>query len=417
MKIVHAADLHIDSPLRGLSRYPNAPVDVIRNATRRAFENLIDLCLQERVALLLLAGDVFDGNWRDYSTGMFFAAQLARLRQGGVRVVTVRGNHDAKSQITRELRLPENVTELSTRKPETKVFEDLGIAVHGQGFAAREVPEDLVVRYPAPLEGLFNVGLLHTSLDGRPGHDPYAPTSLQVLCNRGYDYWALGHVHAREVLCEAPHVVFPGNLQARHMRETGPKGATLLTLERGRLRDVRHEILDAVRFASCEVDLSAAADGHDAVELARSALAREVAQAGGRLLAARVVFTGRSRAHARLAADLEHWTEQVRAASLDADGAVWLENVQLRTRSELDVQALAARGDALGQLTAGLLALEDEPAALEEWCAALAYELKLPREALLGDDGLRLADPAFIAELLPEVRELLLSRLLDAEGA
>ena len=148
MKIVHAADLHIDSPLRGLSRYPNAPVDVIRNATRRAFENLIDLCLQERVALLLLAGDVFDGNWRDYSTGMFFAAQLARLRQGGVRVVTVRGNHDAKSQITRELRLPENVTELSTRKPETKVFEDLGIAVHGQGFAAREVPEDLVVRYP-----------------------------------------------------------------------------------------------------------------------------------------------------------------------------------------------------------------------------------------------------------------------------
>ena len=215
-----------------------------------------------------------------------------------------------------------------------------------------------------------------------------------MLCDRGYDYWALGHVHAREVLCEAPHVVFPGNLQGRHMRETGPKGATLLTVERGRLRDVRHEVLDAVRFASCEVDLGEAADGHDAVELARAALAREVAQAGGRLLAARVVFVGRSRAHAQLAADLEHWTEQVRAAALDADGAVWLENVQLRTRGELDVAARSRRAATRSASSPrGCSRSRPIRRRSREWCAALAGELKLPREALIGEDGLNLAGP------------------------
>src|SRR6266511_4052139 len=101
MKFVHAADLHLDSPLRGLARYEGAPLQAIRGATRRAFENLIDLCLEEGAAFLLLAGDIFDGNWRDYSTGLFFAAQLSRLKATGIPVVLVRGNHDAESRITK----------------------------------------------------------------------------------------------------------------------------------------------------------------------------------------------------------------------------------------------------------------------------------------------------------------------------
>ena len=160
MKLVHAADLHIDSPLRGLSRYEGAPVDQLRNATRRALENLVELCIREEAALLLLAGDIFDGDWRDYATGLFFAAQMARLRRAGVRVALVRGNHDAQSQISKELRLPDNVHELPTKKPGSVVFEDIGVAVHGQGFAAREVREDLAARYPQPIASLFNIGLL-----------------------------------------------------------------------------------------------------------------------------------------------------------------------------------------------------------------------------------------------------------------
>jgi DNA repair exonuclease SbcCD nuclease subunit len=419
MKLVHAADLHIDSPLRGLSRYEGAPADQIRGATRRAFENLCELCVQEQASVLLIAGDVFDGDWRDYSTGLFFAAQMARLREAGVRVVMLRGNHDAKSQISRELRLPDNVRELSTRRPETIVLEDLGIAVHGQGFAAREVPEDLAAKYPAPIASVFNVGLLHTSLNGREGHEPYAPTSADVLRGKGYDYWALGHVHAREVVATDPYVVFPGNLQGRHARETGPKGASVLSVEHGRVTELRHEPLDVVRWAVCEVDAGLAADAHEVVERARTELARHAAQAGGRLLAARVVISGKSRAHAALARDPEHWTEQLRAASLDVgEGSVWLEKVQLATSGPLDPVRLAQSEDAIGQLARALGEQAQVPSALLDLASELAeLKRKLPREAFEGEDALKLDDPAFLARVVEEVRELVLGRLLDTEGA
>src|SRR3989442_11412313 len=109
MKFVHAADLHVDSPLRGLERYEGAPVDRVRMATRRALENLMQLCLEEEAAFLLLAGDIFDGDWKDYGTGLFFVGQMRRMRAAGIPVYLVRGNHDAASQVTKYLVLPDNV--------------------------------------------------------------------------------------------------------------------------------------------------------------------------------------------------------------------------------------------------------------------------------------------------------------------
>ncbi len=124
MKFIHAADVHLDSPLHGLERYEGAPVAEMRGATRRALENLVDLCRDERADFLLLAGDLYDGDWRDFGTGLFFAAQMVRLREAGVRVFVVRGNHDAASRITRSLRLPDNVHVFASRRPETVVDDD-----------------------------------------------------------------------------------------------------------------------------------------------------------------------------------------------------------------------------------------------------------------------------------------------------
>ena len=417
MKIVHAADIHLDSPLRGLVRYEGAPVERIRGATRRALENLVALCEQEQAALLLIAGDLFDGDWRDYSTGLFFVAQMARLRQAGTRVVLLRGNHDAESQIARSLRLPDNVRELATRKAETVLFEELGVAVHGRGFPTRKVVDDIAASYPSPLPGMLNIGLLHTSLNGRPGHEPYAPTTLDVLRGKGYDYWALGHVHAREVVCQDPWVVFPGNLQGRHAREPGEKGATVIAVESGRIRELRHETLDTVRWAVCAVDVALAADGHEAVELVHAALGRLAAQAGGRLLAARVVLQGRSPAHPEIAGDPERFSAQLRAAALDVSGGeVWLEKVVIETRGALDGAALSARSDAIGQLAGSLSGLLDDRDALLELPGVLAdLKNKLPREAFDGPDGVPFEDADFMRGLANEVRELLLSRLLGGE--
>src|SRR6478609_166690 len=332
MKFVHAADLHLDSPLAGLSKYEGAPVEQIRGATRRALENLVKLCLSEQVELLLIAGDLYDGDWRDYSTGLFFAKQMAALRAGNVRVVWIRGNHDAASKLTAHLNLPDNVRELSHKKPDSLVLDDLGIAVHGQGFDTREVTTDLSLRYPEPKRGLFNIGLLHTALEGRAGHAPYAPCRLSALVDRGYDYFALGHVHTREVLSERPWIVFPGNLQGRHARETGSKGVSLVTVEGEQVRSVEHRALDAVRWQVAEADASSERTLDGVLERVRESLIAAVAQSDGRLSAVRVRIHGASAAHEQLAARLERVTDEVRALTLDLAAEAWLEKVELVTR-------------------------------------------------------------------------------------
>ncbi len=417
MKLVHAADLHVDSPLRGLGRYDGAPVDRIRGATRRALVALVDLCLAESADALLLAGDVFDGDWEDYSTGLFFAAQMSRLREAAIPVYSLRGNHDARSKITRRLRLPENVVELSVDAAETRVDERLGLAVHGQGFATRDVTDDLSRAYPAPIAGLFNVGLLHTSLDGRPGHDTYAPCTLAGLVDKGYDYWALGHVHAREVVHVAPYVVYPGNLQGRHAREVGPKGATLVTVASGAVQAVDHVPLDSVRWASLAVDVARARTTDDVVDAARAALVGAADEADGRLLAARVELVGETPCHAAIERAREAVEADVRASANDLLGAAWVERVVFRTAPEGSRDDARRRDDAVGRLVRGIDELRGDEAAL----AALVAEAGLPdldaklRDVTRGAATLGLDAPEDLRALLDEAEALLLARAASSD--
>ena len=417
MKLVHAADLHIDSPLSGLERYEGAPLEAMRLATRAALKNLVELCLEQGAELLLLAGDLFDDDWRDYSSGLFFASELARLREVGTKVVWIRGNHDALSKVTRQLKLPGDVHELSPRRPETLVFEELGVAVHGQGFAKAAMTEDLTRNYPAPLAGLFNVGLLHTSVDGREGHARYAPCRLETLVNHGYDYWALGHVHRREVLHREPWVVFPGNLQGRQIRETGAKGATLVSLEAGRVAQVEPVALDVVRWERCEVDATGCQTPDDVLGLVRGELEQALTRAEGRLVAARVVVSGASRAHSALARDAERWVNEIRAAALDvASGGLWLEQVRLGTSSAIGLDALATHDDAVSDLVRAFVELRSRDDALGELVPELSdLRQKLPLELRRGADGFDLDHPESLRALLDEVEQLVLPRLLSLE--
>ncbi len=412
-KFVHAADLHIDSPLRGLERYPGAPAERIRGATRRAFQELVALCLDEEVRLLLLAGDLFDGDWQDYSTGLFFVSELARLREAGVEVVWIRGNHDAASRIRKRLTLPANVRELGVRRPESVPFEELGLCVHGQGYASGDVREDLVARYPRPVAGALNIGLLHTALTGRAGHEPYAPCRVETLVDRGYDYWALGHVHQREVVARSPWIVFPGNLQGRHARETGPKGATLVTVDDGRIADVEARSLDVVRWEVLEVDVSRATTSSDVLDALRSRVEDAVRGAEGRLLSARVRLSGATDAHAALGRDRERLIQEVRALMLDlADDEVWLERLELETLPRAGAaSARLERDDALGQLALSFSRLREDPRELELLAEELAeLRAKLPHELADGPEPLELG-AGTVRSLLDDVERLVLSRL------
>jgi DNA repair exonuclease SbcCD nuclease subunit len=429
MKFVHAADIHLDSPLRGLERYEGCPAEEIRGATRRALENLVDLCLVEGAELLVIAGDLYDGDWKDYNTGLFFVHQVTRLTRAGVKVVWVRGNHDAASQITRRLSLPDGAFELSARRPQTLEFGELGVALHGQSYAKRDVSADLAAGYPEPRSGLFNLGVLHTALDGREGHDSYAPCSASGLVERGYDYWALGHVHRREIVCRDPWIVFPGNPQGRHARETGAKGANLVTVEDGSVSALEERELDVVRWAECAIDTTEAASAHEVVERVRSALEREAEPIGDRLLAARVELRGPSAADGELRRDPEAWRQEIRAAAMDCGASIWVEKIVFETRpaldsaldsaldptpeSALDSDGRPGRDDPVANLLRAFRTAADDDAVLSEIVEDLAsLTAKLPAEYRQLPGAIDFASRDGIAQLLPGVEKSLVPHLL-----
>jgi exonuclease SbcD len=418
-RFLHAADVHLDSPLRGLERYEGAPVEEIRGATRKAFVNLVDLAIREEVAFLLLAGDLYDGDWKDYNTGLFFIAQMRRLEAAGIRVFVVAGNHDAASQITKVLRPPANVRMLRTKKPETVLLEEIAVAIHGQGFAGASVKDDLSAGYPPAVSSFFNIGMLHTSLDGRPGYANYAPCTVAGLLSRGYQYWALGHVHEREEVAREPWIVFPGVLQGRHARETGAKGATLVTVEDGEVLSVEARELDVMRWAFCAVDLTGVAATDQALEIVEAALEREMARAKGRPLAARIELAGACEVHEELRRDPERWTQEVRALATRFGGdGVWIERILLRTRRPAAVEKVLDREDALGGLAGSIRELKGDEARL----TALAEELadlrrKLPAELFAAGEVPDFTVPAALREILPEVEDLLVARLLAVRSS
>lgn len=416
MKFIHAADIHLDSPLIGLQFYEGAPVEEIRGATRRAFENLVELAAVEKVDFVLLAGDLYDGDWKDYNTGLFLSSQMSRLREEGIRVFIISGNHDAASQITKHLRMPDNVKTLSVRYPETVRIEELGLAIHGQGYASRAVTDDLAGGYPIASPHHFNIGLLHSSLDGREGHESYAPTNLSSLLSKGYDYWALGHVHAREIVREEPWIVFPGNPQGRHIRETGPKGCMLVEEQDGRIVRVEHRELDVMRWAVAVVDAGRAARGDDVIDAATKVLKKSIKENNDMPLAVRVEIMGATKAHRELIANPERWKSELRAVATDiSGGTMWLEKIRFATR-EAAGTTLGEKSEALVELMNAIDGLSTNADLVRAAVEALGdLHEKLPHELKSGDEAIRLDDPETVKRAAEGVRQVLMERIL-AEG-
>ncbi len=413
-RFIHAADTHIDSPLIGLESYDGAPVDALRGATRRAFENLVRLALDESVDFVVIAGDLYDGDWKDFSTGLFFTRQMARLNDVGIPVYLIAGNHDAASVLTRRLSLPGNVHVFSTHAAESIRVPDLPVVIHGRGFPHRAVPENLVPDYPAPVPGLFNIGLLHTSLTGAPGHDTYAPCALRDLTDKGYGYWALGHVHQPQVLSRDPWVVFPGNLQGRHIGETGARGCQLVRVDDSlEVTSAEHRHLDLVRWEWVSVDLSATESVDRALARVGDVLHDALPRADGRLLAARIALTGATVLHGHLKRDLPHLRAECIAQGQIAGGdGVWVEEVVVATSPLYDLAELAARDDltrivleTLDAAGAGDLELPGEAA---EMLRVLPAEIRCDLEAELAANGR--------AAVLDDVRAILLDALAQKGG-
>ena len=416
-RFIHTADVHIDSPLIGLTRHEGAVAERIRSATREAFDNLIGQAIDEQVAFVVIAGDLYDGDWRDCHTGLFFSLQMGRLAKAGIQAFVLYGNHDAESQITRRLSLPDNANAFSARKAETFVVDELKVALHGQSFRQRDVTDNLVPGYPDPVPGMFNIGVLHTALGGTAGHENYAPCNLNELIAKGYDYWALGHVHNGQLLHEHPHIVFPGNLQGRHIRETGPKGAHLVTVEDGQITEFTTLHSDVVRWARLLVAVDGCTRPSEVSDRVRESIEQAVAaEADGRLLACRIELTGESRIHGELLASTDYLMAEAQAVALSlGDDGAWIERLVVSTQPKRD-PAICAQQDALGELR-NMLA---EAGKDEELLQQLAFDIgefsrRLPADLRTGaeDAALKAAIDGDYAGLIGHVQDYLSARLTE----
>lgn len=426
-RFIHAADIHLDSPLRSLALRNQELAVLIGNATRRAFERIIDLALSERVNALLIAGDLYDGDQTSMKTARFLAEQLRRLDQAGIDVFIIRGNHDALSKITKELTLPERV-HIFERKARviTVAAPDHAqpVVIHGLSFAKPHAPDSLLPHYGLPVSGAVNIGLMHTSLNGAEGHDLYAPVSVNDLQSHGFHYWALGHIHKRTVYAPTSHynstVVMAGNPQGRDINEAGAKSVTLVTVNDDGTVQTEERLTSIAQFERVSVDVSACEDWraviaavHEALEAKREATASEQ-------LVARLHLTGTTplawqmrRDHDLLLTEAEDRAAQI--------GDCWIEKLELECTPPRKIQKSEGALTADPLLELGRL-IADELAASKHFQSGLAEQMdalvrRLPAEMRNVFGGDEAQAQALITDLLQKGSEDVLAELSAAAQA
>jgi DNA repair exonuclease SbcCD nuclease subunit len=413
-RFVHTADLHLDSPLKSLALRDAALAEVIGNASRAVFTRIIDLCLEEGVDALLIAGDLYDGAQTSMKTARFLTQALRRLDAAGIETFIIRGNHDAESRITAQLVLPASVTVFGAQAGvERRNKGALDIAIHGISFARPHAPESLLGRFKAPVPGAVNIGMLHTSLDGAAGHDPYAPCRLADLQDSGFAYWALGHIHARAHHAGACHVVMPGIPQGRDIGEAGEKSVTLVTVADDEALTVEARPVAVARFARLEVALDGAQEWPGVVAALSAALRAARRDHGEDHLVVRPVLTGRTPLLWRLRRDLGLLLEEARTTA-EGIGTLWIDKLELTCTDE-------ARPDSAGplaELAQQIAGMGSPPAAIQAEADAVIEALAkaLPRElrGMLGDDPATQA--ALRDALLQEGAAEVLAHLHGVEG-
>ena len=420
LRFVHAADLHLDSPFRGIrSEAPEYVADTLRRATFDAYENIVDLCIREGVDALLVAGDIYDGADRSLRAQLKFVDGLNRLDAACIRSFVCHGNHDPLDGWEARLSLPLGCVRFGPEVTGEPVFADAPerATVYGVSYPTREVRGNLSPLFAEAAENSrFGIGLLHANVGGNPDHDSYAPCSVADLTETGLDYWALGHVHTRQVLRqERPAVVYPGNPQGRHPLETGARGVYLVEVDDYGAVRLDFRPVDVVRWDTLAVgitDMEAEQDLLDAVDRAAASCAEA---AGGRPVVFRLSLTGRGPLHRwlRRPGTADEVLERINDLYAPSQPWLWCERIQIETASPVDREQVAHREDFTGDLARISAGLRDDSGSLSELRDLLrplyanSNAASYLRSYLPSDDELR--------ELLDAAEEECLASLVNEE--
>jgi DNA repair exonuclease SbcCD nuclease subunit len=318
--------------MQGLVHYEGAPTEHLLKVTRQAFVSLINAALEHSVDFLIIAGDLYDGAWPDFSTGLFFNRELERLK--GIPVYLIYGNHDAEKKMTKKIPSPQNLFLFRSDEPHSLTVPNLPVTIHGQSFSTPAVTDNLARSYPAPQPGHYNIGMLHTGLEGSANHANYAPCTLNELKSTGYNYWALGHIHIAEVLHEKPHIIFPGCLQGRHIKETGRKGATLVTVDDGFSAITTPLYFDHARWVEIDIPLDDARtyeEAQTAIDRQLNSLISQNEEPLPEIFAVRVVLKGATLCHSEITVKQTEILSYTRELSKTISPPIYIEDVKFKT--------------------------------------------------------------------------------------
>ena len=354
-KFIHCSDLHIDSPFKGFSSAGNSLVEALRKSTYQAFQNIIELALKEKVEAVLIAGDIYDGAEKSLEAQLKFRHGLQKLSDKGIDTFIVHGNHDPLDSWSASLEWPERVHVFSGTQMECLPVERNGVVkayVHGISYPKRDVTENLSKKFSRGNGEGFAIGLLHSNVGHQSGHDNYAPCSMDDLIAAKMDYWALGHIHRFCVLRESnPAVVYSGNSQARHMRESGEKGCCLVTLNKNTDPLIQFIPVDAVRYIQGEVDLSGTITLEEVIHTVRSKCEYFADQTKQRDVFIDLSLNGRTQVHSELQRGdtLQGLQGEIRTYFQGRTPSIWL-NLKLDTAGIYDVESLREGKDFIADL-------------------------------------------------------------------
>jgi len=339
---LHAADLHLDSPFRGLTQVPPAVRERLKESTFASFRRLALLARREKVDFVVLAGDLYDAADRSLRAQLRMQQTLTELAEDGIRTFVVHGNHDPENGWQAKLEWPEKVHFFGSGDveavPAYRRDGELAAYVYGISYPEAKVTDNLAARYRVRPGASFHLAVLHANVDGNAGHDDYAPCKLAELASGDFQYWALGHIHDRRVLHEYPHVVYPGNIQGRSVRETGPKGAYVVRVdEAGRIEMAFRDTAD-VLWSEKTVSIEGAEREQDLKTRLIEAVERARDEADRRPVVLRLRVEGRGALHDRLQRETAaaEWLEELRewcGSPEERDDWVWADSLVVRTRA------------------------------------------------------------------------------------
>lgn len=357
-KFIHTADLHLDSPFKELSEVDNTISSELTESTFNAFDNLINICIEKKIDFLLIAGDIYDGADRSLRAQLRFRDGLKRLEEAGIKTYIAHGNHDSLEGWSANLTWPNNVHIFKGKEVENYLFKKEGenfARIYSISFHKREIRTNLTNKFPkkSSKEDLFTIGMLHCNLGTNTGHEPYAPCTLQDLLSHNFDYWALGHVHNKQVINESnPLIIYAGNIQGRHPREIGSRGCFLVQVDQEGLSTYDFIEVDAIRWFVKEISIEPMTTEQDLLTGVERTIEDIRKEANGKPSICRIILTGRGVIHSSIIRKgfLDDILQDIRENEVGEKQFIWIESFINNTSSKIDRTSLLHRDDFIGDI-------------------------------------------------------------------